>query len=399
MKTKQRLTTCFNAGALLFVAVAARADIPPLLPAPAPQQVIVQLSATDQWLSAFNRSNRVDAAADSAASADEVSLEDIRALLQRARETGDQRLLGQALHFLNQMPTPTTESHLLRATALQALHRFDPALDELQFVLQREPGNAQAWLLQATLHSVRGDYAAAQKACGKLLGKVPALLSGSCSSSVQARQGQAQRAYALLAQLYEQTARALNDPAILHHAQVSLADIADQLGNPAAVHWWALAQQSRPGDLYTRIGATRNAFHRGAHAEVVALTENADDIDALALLRTLSLQQLGNPAALTLRQQLVQRLDLARERGDTLHGRDQAAILLDLLQRPDEALAIAQQNWQEQREPEDTALLLRAALAAQRPDIYRATCDWLQQRNQWHVRYPVQSNDFPEPLS
>lgn len=399
MKTKQRLITCFNAGALLFVAVAARAEIPPLLPAPAQQQVIVQLSATDRWLSAFNHANRIDTVADSAVSTDKVPLEDIRALLQRARDTGDQRLLGQALHLLNRMPTPTTEIRLLRATALQSLHRFDPALDELQFVLQREPGNAQAWLLQATLHNARGDYVAAQKACGKLLGKVPALLSGSCSSSVQARQGQAPRAYALLAKLYEQTAPALNDPDILHHAQVSLADIADQLGNPAAAYWWALARQSRPGDLYTRIGAARNAFHRGAYAEVVALTENADDIDALALLRTLSLQQLGNPAALTLRQQLVQRLELARERGDTLHGRDQAAILLDLLQRPDEALAIAQQNWQEQREPEDTALLLRAALAAQRPDIYRATCDWLQQRNQWHVRYPVPATAFLEPLS
>lgn len=399
MKTKQRLITCFNAGALLFVAVAARADIPPLLPAPAPQQVIVQLSATDRWLSAFNRSNQIDAVADSTVSSDKVPLEDIRALLRKARETGDQRLLGQALHLLNRIPTPTTEIRLLRATALQSLHRFDPALDELQFVLQREPGNAQAWLLKATLYSVRGDYVAAQKACGKLLGKVPALLSGSCSSSVQARQGQAQRAYALLAKLYEQTAPALNDPDILHHAQVSLADIADQLGNPAAAHWWALARQSRPGDLYTRIGAARNAFHRGAHAEVIALTENADDIDALALLRTLSQQQLGNPEALTLRQQLVQRLELARERGDTLHGRDQAAILLDLLQRPDEALALAQQNWQEQREPEDTALLLRAALAAQRHDIYRATCDWLQQWNQWHVRYPVQKTALLEPLS
>lgn len=399
MKTRQRLTTCFNAGALLFVAVAARAEIPPLLPAPAPQQVILQLSATDRWLSAFNRSNRIDAVADSTVSSDKVPLEDIRALLRQARETGDQRLLGQALHLLNRIPTPTTEIHLLRATALQALHHFDPALDELRQVLQREPDSAQAWLLQATLHSVRGDYVAAQKACGKLLGKVPALLSGSCSSSVLARQGQAQRAYALLAKLYEQTASAQNDPGILHHAQVSLADIADQLGNPVAAKWWAQARQSRPGDLYTRIGAARNAFHRGAHAEVVALTENADDIDALALLRALSLQQLGNPAAVELRQQLVQRLELAQERGDTQHGRDQAAILLDLLQRPDEALALAQQNWKEQREPEDTALLLRAALAAQRPDIYRATCDWLQQRNQWHVRYPVQKTALLEPLS
>ena len=395
MKTKQLLTTCVYTGTLLLVVVAARAEIPPLLPAPAPQQVILQLSATDRWLAVFNN------AVQSSASADESTVTAIpgapvaaiRELLQRARETGDQRLLGQALHLLNQIPTPDTEIQLLRASTLQALHRFAPALDELRTVLQREPANAQAWLLQAALHNVRGNYGAAQFACRQLLGKVPALLSGSCSSSVLARQGQAERAYALLEQLYIQTAPALNSPDILHHAQVSLAEIAEQLGDPAATRWWNLAHESRPRDLYTRIGATRNAYYRGAYTDVVAMTENSSDIDALALLRALALEHLQQPDAQVLRQQLAQRVALARERGDTLHARDQAAILLDLLLQPGEALALAQQNWKEQREPEDTALLLRAALAAQRPDIYRETTQWLHQWKQWHVRYPTQSTN------
>ena len=390
MKTKQLLVTCFSSGMLLFVTVTARAEIPPLLPAPAPQHVILQLGATDQWLAAFNRAKTSLAEADIPSATQVDSVDGIKALLQQARKTGDQRPLGQALLLLNRVPAPNAEIRLLRANTLQALHRFEPALDELRQVLQQEPTNAQAWMLQASLQNVRGDYKAAQLACRQLLNKVPALLSGSCSANVLARTGQPQRAYDLLERLYIQMAPALNDTHILHYAQVSLAEIAEQLGLPAA-EWWAQARELYPLDVYTRIGATRDAFQRGAYADVIAMTENATDIDALALLRARALQQLDQPEARPLQQQLLQRVDSARARDDTLHARDQAAILLDLVQRPDEALSLAQLNWQQQREPEDTALLLRAALAAQRHDIYRKTCQWLQQWNQWHARYPEAS--------
>lgn len=382
MKTKQRLITCFNTGLLLLVAVAARANIPPLLPPPAPQQVILQLSATEQWLASFNRAKQAELT--------HTPTDEIQTLLRQARESGDQRLLGQALLLLNQTPSATLEIKLLRAATLQALHRFDAALEELQAVLQQDPINVQAWLMRASLLNVRGDYTAAQTACRQLIANVSPLLSGSCSSSVLARQGQPERAYALLEQLYKQAAAAQNDAEILHYAHVSLAEIADQLGEASAAHWWSLALASQPRDLYTRIGAARNAYYRNAFDEVIRLTENATEIDALLLLRTLALQQVKNPQAQELKQRLVQRLEQARARGDTLHGRDHAAILLDLLQRPTEALALAQQNWQQQREPEDTALLLRAALAAKRPDIYLETHRWLQQSNQTHVRYPTQ---------
>lgn len=406
MTTKQRLTVCFNGALLLFVVGAARADMPPLLPTPAPQQVIGQLSTTDQWLTAFNKSSLHEEAnnqsTDKVTSHTDESVDDhvlsrpeidnIRRLLQQARETGDQRLLGQALYLLNQQKDPSLALRLLHANIQQALHRFEAALLDLHEVIQQDPANAEAWLMQASLYNVRGDYRAAQTSCKQLLGKVPTLLSGSCSSSVLARQGQAPRAYALLEHLYAQTAATVNAPEILHHAQVSLAEIADQLGNSAAAKWWSLALETQPKDLYTRINSARNAYRRGAYEEVVALSEHYEDIDALLLLRTLAETQRSNPDALVLRQQLSQRIAIARERGDTLHRRDQAAILLDVLHRPTEALVLALENWQEQREPEDTALLLRAALAANDTAVYRETCRWLQQWGQWHAHYPSEPN-------
>jgi len=401
MKTKQPLIACFNASMLLVVSVAARADLPPLLPTPAPQQVILQLSAADTLLSSFAKAHISVSSPDNAtpvpASDSSTLAQAVRTLLQGARETGDQRLLGQALQLLNNATGQQNniEIKLLRANVYQALHRFDPAVKALQEVLNTQPTHAQALLMLATLHTVRGDYAAAQRTCKALMGQalsgaVPSLLSGSCSSVVRARQGQAHRAYALLEQLYTQTAPTSPDAQIVHYAQVSLAEIAEQRGDSAAAYWWQQARLTLPNDLYTRIGAARNALHRGDYHTVIALSEHFTDVDALQLLRAQALQHTSPNEAIVLRQQLANRVQAARERGDMLHARDQAAILLDLLQRPEEALALAQHNWESQREPEDTALLLRASLAAKRMDIYKKTQEWLKKHEQWHARYPAQ---------
>ncbi|HVL02380.1 MAG TPA: tetratricopeptide repeat protein [Dongiaceae bacterium] len=373
-----------------------------MLPDPAPSHVVYRLSAADKLLAALAPADAGEhSKVQKRAPNDEQDavLTSIRSLLQLARETGDQRLLGQALSRLDaDFPNPTANADisLLRADLYQALHRFQPAIAELQRVLQRQPENPQALLMLASLQLVRGDYESAQIACKQLLGLVPPLLSGSCGSIVLARQGGPQKAYELLERLYEQTSPSISDSNVLHYAQVSLAEIADQLGNTSARDWWYLALQSQPRDLYTRIGAARNALYRGDPNEVIRLSEGFDDVDALQLLRAQALQNVDPAAAGAVREKLALRVQLARERGDTLHARDQAAILLDLLQQPADALALAQQNWSLQREPEDTLLLLRAAIAAGRADVEVETRRWLAQRHQSHARYPQPSSDARE---
>ncbi len=74
-----------------------------------------------------------------------------------------------------------------------------------------------------------------------------------------------------------------------------------------------------------------------------------------------------------------------------LHQRDLARFERDSEQRPENALQHAMANWDSQREPQDTRLALRAALAAQDNTALSQLRDWLKQQNQSDARYPEES--------
>lgn len=63
---------------------------------------------------------------------------------------------------------------------------------------------------------------------------------------------------------------------------------------------------------------------------------------------------------------LKARFDAAQLRGDTVHRREEARFALQLLDRPDQALKLALENWAVQKEPADARILLEAARAAGR---------------------------------
>ena len=62
--------------------------------------------------------------------------------------------------------------------------------------------------------------------------------------------------------------------------------------------------------------------------------------------------------------QLQQRFDEAKWRGEVLHKRTLAEYLLYVADRPAEALQVARDNWQSQREWPDRQLLLAAERAS-----------------------------------
>src|SRR5450830_1508158 len=81
-----------------------------------------------------------------------------------ARSETDPRYLGYAQAALQpwwQQAAPPADIRLLRATLLQSTHQFAPALADLRGVLAADPLNPQAWLTQATVQTVQGDYAGA----------------------------------------------------------------------------------------------------------------------------------------------------------------------------------------------------------------------------------------------
>ena len=77
-------------------------------------------------------------------------------------------------------------------------------------------------------------------------------------------------------------------------------------------------------------------------------------------------------------EQLLDRLAASRLRGDRVHLREEARFTLHLLNAPQAALTLAQENWQVQKEPADIRILLEAALAADDAAAVDGVREWLK---------------------
>ena len=129
-----------------------------LLPMPAAATPITP-SNDGQVIERLPPSTRTSTSVDPAVAATEA-----RNLLTASRREGDPRFAGRALARLarwqpaSEAARAPAEVLLVLAEAEQYLHHFDGATRRLQALTQRDPGNAQAWLLLTTLHRVQGRY-------------------------------------------------------------------------------------------------------------------------------------------------------------------------------------------------------------------------------------------------
>ena len=102
--------------------------------------------------------------------------------------------------------------------------------------------------------------------------------------------------------------------------------------------------------------------------------------DVLLLRLALAAKAAGTRDANRWRGALAARFDAARQRGDTSHRKEESRFVLAFKADAADtarALALAQQNFAEQREPADARILLEAALAARQPDAARPALDWM----------------------
>ncbi|MEX0604003.1 MAG: hypothetical protein WD623_10650 [Marinobacter sp.] len=316
----------------------------------------------------------------------------VKTHLQQARSEGDPRFLGYAQRLLQDWPAGRMTDRLLvlRATLWQSLHRFADARADLDQVLTGDAGDqnrVQALLTLANLEIVQGRYAEAATACTQLEKRYPGLIAASCKAQVSARTGQAEAAYADLNALTQQAQRQ-GDTTALIWAEGTLADIAAQLGQAEAEQHWRNVLALAPDDLYSRTQLADWLIQAERYEQVVELTDGYNDVDSLAVLRAIALQATGSGQAKSLIATLDERFTEARWRGNLLHQRDYARFLLDIQQQPDEALSYALDNWQDQREPMDTRLLLRAASATGDSAATDTTSEWLAAMNQHDARYP-----------
>ncbi|RZT05573.1 hypothetical protein SAMN05216319_5131 [Duganella sp. CF402] len=303
-----------------------------------------------------------------------------RRYITLARSETDPRYLGYAQAALQpwwQQPAPPSEVRLLRATVLQSTHQFRAALADLRAVLAAEPDNVQAWLTQATVQTVQGDYAGATASCARVSTLSIDLAAITCLANVGAVTGKA----ATSEQLLDLTlARSPNAPDELKvWALTLLAEMAQRRGDGAAAESrFREALAMRPHDSYLQGAYADLLLDQGRAADVLKLLQGQERIDALLLRRALALQQADKRLALQADiHELAARFDAAGQRGDTVHQREQARFELWLRRDVPTALALARKNWAVQKEPADLRIYLEAAAQARDAAAAKPAADWI----------------------
>ena len=302
-----------------------------------------------------------------------------RRYIALGRSEADPRYLGYAQAALQpwwRQTAPPSEVRLLRATLLQSTHQFAPALADLAAVLAAEPRNPQAWLTQATVQTVQGDYAGAGASCARVSGLSIDLVAISCIANIGAMTGKAAQSEKLLDLTLE---RSSNAPVELQLWSLTLlAEMAQRRGDATVAEArFRRALALDPRDSYLQGAYADLLLEQGRAADVLTLLKGQERIDALLLRAALARQITGHAGLQADIRELAARFEAAAQRGDTVHQREQARFELKLRRDAATALALARKNWAVQKETADMRIYLEAALAARDPGAAKPVVDWI----------------------
>jgi tetratricopeptide (TPR) repeat protein len=287
--------------------------------------------------------------------------------ISQARASGDLRLLGYAeavlKRWISQSP-PDPQALMLHATILQSRHSFDAALGELDEALRARPDDAQAWLTRATVLRVLGRYTEAAGACAQFARRADAGVGLICEQSVKGLAGHLESAYASLSGLSTQ---GMLDPERAWRDS-ELGEMAVRLGRDAdAERWFRHGLAYSPQDFYVRAAYADLLLRQHRGAEVLELLKGQESIEPLLLRLAIAQRQEHDPGLARSSELLQAAFAVEAERGEAVHRREQARFLLEVQDRPQDALAAALANWAVQREPDDALILVNAARAAGAP--------------------------------
>ncbi len=310
-----------------------------------------------------------------------------RGYIELARRDGDPRQLGAAEAALagwTERADPPPEVRVLRATLLQARHEFDRALADLERALILAPEDPDAWLLRATVWTVKGGYAQARASCAALSRLVGPPIAAACNAPIDALTGHA-------AEAREQLERALaasSSPAERAWLQSLAGEQAFWTGDvERSERLLRAALALDPADRYTRGLYADLLLDLGRADEARALIAAAAGVgeqektaaprdDALALRVALAeLARTGRAGPVA--QALERSFAASRLRGDTVHQREEARLWL-ARGEPRRALTLALESWAVQHEPWDARVVLEAALAAGQPERAAGVLAWLR---------------------
>jgi len=314
------------------------------------------------------------------------------ALAQRyyrlAMADGDPRFIGYAQAALApwwEMDEAPVAVLVQRAALRQYSHNFNSALTDLKLATRLEPRQGTAWSLLAAIHMVQAEYATARQDCEKLHGLASSLIVVACVATVDSLSGQARQAYSTLQKAYASA------PAVPANEKLwiltRLAEMSDRLGlaEEADAYFRAALKLNIP-DAYLLAVYAEFLLDEHRHSEVIKLLKDKERSDVLLMRLALAEKAINAPRAAEHQAIIRARFDAARMRGDKLHIQDEARFNLYLLNTPEAALRLAQENWLGQHEPSDARILLETALAAKdktaaQPALYWFTESRIEDRH------------------
>lgn len=309
-----------------------------------------------------------------------VALASAQVLVEQARARGgDVRLLGRAQAVLTPWwtePAPPPSVRLLRATIKQSLHDFEGALADLD-VLVRDGSQVQAQLTRATVLMVLARHEEAEAACAALRGVVePAVVTG-CVAPLWAIRGRSAAAVDSLRRVL----------AVMEPAHPLRGWLTSELGEVLA---WSGARDEAVtvlreavrldgSDAYSRRLLAMELTELGRAGEAVTLLRaGAGELNDAELLElALAAKACGREEATRWEAALEERVAANRRRGETTHRREEARFALRIEGDAARALALAEANFEVQREPADVRVLLESALAARDRGAASPALEWM----------------------
>ena len=303
--------------------------------------------------------------------------------VSRARTESDPRYLGQAQSALASwwaLDAPPIPILLLRATIRQSVHDFVNARRDLDQAVKREPGNAQAWLTMATVQQVTGDLKGAAESCRKVILLAPPLIGITCIAGIDGAEGRALQAYdALNAAMIASDAGRRDSVGVRNWAITLQAEIAERLDRGAdAERLYKASLALDPADAYTIAAYSDFLIDAGRPKEVLTLIPASTRADVLLLRRAIAAKLATSPDAAAIAKDLGERFAASKARGDRVHLREEARYALAIKNEAKEALELARENWQVQKEPLDARIALETAIAARQPKAVGDVLGWIE---------------------
>ena len=275
---------------------------------------------------------------------------------------GNPRYVGYADALISGYPGQlSAELLFIRGLLRQYRHAFEEAKVDLRAALAAQPDFAEAHGWLGAIALVQADYIGAGQACTALGAAGAPTLQAGCLGLTLAYTGQ-------LAQGYEALEKGLarsDDPGNRLWLLTRMAEVAAWQGRAAlAERHYKSALRLGLTDGYLLAAWSDFLLDQQRPQEVMALLAGKEASDPLLLRLALAHQQTGSLKAPTLVKMLDERFAATRLRGDTTHRAEEARYALQLRRDIGAALALAQANYEVQREPRDARILLEAALAA-----------------------------------